>query len=119
MIDRSVRFTQLDDLTPGITELHCEALGLVTYIGRSKEGDAVVQDGDNFTTVPEVTWNLFEITRPFEPETHVRYLSEESLSKFHVDYEKFLQLDFSDGPDMIYKYQATIHIKQVYDKIDS
>lgn len=103
---------------PGITELHTDSLGLCTFVGFSAEGDAVIQHNfDNFTTIPELTWNLMEFTKPFEAETHVRYLKSEDLVKFHDDIEKIFQIELAEHKSMLYEYQATIEIKKVYNTL--
>lgn len=109
-----MRFSDIAmECQPGITEVQCEALGTVTFIGFSKEGDAVVQSNDNFTTVPEIEWNLMSFIRPFEPETHVRYLSQKGLESLHDETEKFLQIDVAETHGMMYPYQVTMTIKKI------
>jgi hypothetical protein len=101
----------------GITELYSESLGITTFIGFSKEGDAVLQtgDGDNacFTTIPELTWNLTGFVKPFEPETHVRFLSQKSLESLHNETEKFLHIDLASEYGMMYPYEVTMTIKKI------
>lgn len=118
MQDNKVRFNDLEiDCQPGITNLYNDSLGMVTFVGYSAEGDAVVQYGDNFTTIPELTWNLMGFTMPFEPETHVRYLKSEDLVKFHDDIEKIFQIELAEHKSMVYEYEAVLTIKRVYDKL--
>lgn len=113
-----VKFVDVDmDCQPGLTELYTEAMGHVIYIGKSKEGDAVVQQDDNFTTIPELTWNLMEFTIPFQPETHVRYLKSEDLVKFHDDIEKIFHIELAEHKSMLYEYEAIIEIKKVYNTL--
>ena len=55
---------------------------------------------------------------PFEPETHVRYISVDTLRGLHDDTESFLQGTLSDKADMVYQYEAVINIRRIYDKLE-
>lgn len=108
-----VRFIDLENKIPGESKLFSEAMGMVTYVGTSAEGDAIVQIGDNFTTLPEVSFNIMGFQSPFQEEFHLKYIREIDLAKLHQG-EKFLQLDLSDEADMIYEYEVAINIRKVY-----
>ena len=110
-----VRFTDLTELVPGESKLFSEAMGMVTYVGTSSEGDAIIQINDNFTTLPEVTFNIMGFQSPFEEEFHLKYIKEEDLVKFHsYETENNLQIDLSDEANMIYEYEVAIYIRKFY-----
>lgn len=114
-----VKFVDIEiECQPGITDLYTESLGMVTFVGWSAQGDAIIQIGkDGFSTIPEVTWNLMEFNRPFEAETHVRYLKQSDLELLHDDTEKIIPIELAERKSMVYQYEAVITIKKVYDKL--
>jgi hypothetical protein len=118
-MNTTIKFTDLEDCQSGITELYCEALGSVTFVGFSRQGDAVVQSNadDQVISIPEITFNLWKVQKPFEPETHVRYLKESDLVKLHESFDNIDEIELAEHKSMVYEYEATIHIKKVYDKL--
>ena len=117
-MNTTVKFTDLEDCQSGITEFYCESLGHMTFVGFSRQGDAVIQTiDDTIVSIPEITWNLSNIQKPFEPETHVRYLKESDLIKLHDSFDNICEIELAEHKSMVYQYEATIHIKKVYDKL--
>jgi hypothetical protein len=116
--NRSISFNDIPmECQSGLTELYTESLGLVTYVGFSRHGDAVIQsghDGVDITTIPELTWNLMNFVIPWEPETHVRFISEKSLEDLHGDAKNYMLADFSSVYGIMYPYEVTMHIKRIY-----
>lgn len=119
MQNTKLTFNDVHELIPGQSKVFSEAMGMVTYIGMSAEGDAVVQLGDNFTTLPEVTFNIMAFQTPFEPETHVKYAKEEDINRLHDEYGNILQINLNDSPNMIYEYEICMTIKKVYNQLGS
>lgn len=116
--EHTVKYVDLfdDDILVGQTQLYCEALGTVTFVGFSAEADAVVQKGkDEFTSIPELSWNMMDFVTPFQPETHVRYLTQADLDLLHEKKENSL-LTLALDDDLEYVYEAVINIKRIYDK---
>lgn len=115
----TIKFHEIEiGLEVGYSEVYCDAIGMATFVGWSREGDAILQKEENdFTTIPEIAWNMMNFCRPFQPETHVRYITQETLDKLHDDNENFLQGDLAMKSDMMYQYEVTLNIQKVYDKL--
>ena len=114
----TLQFVDIFEMDPGVTEVYCSALGVATFVGISKDGDAVLQlEGNEFTTIPEVSWNVMMFVEPFQPETHVKYIKEDDLKKLH-DPESFMDISLADKADMLYEYELVMNIRKVYDSYD-
>lgn len=102
--------------TAGETELHCDSLGSCIFVGISKQGDAVLQTGeDDFTTIPELAWNMMNFVIPFQSETHVRFIKQDDLNKLHEG-DSFDDVILALKEDMLYEYEVTLNIRKVYDE---
>lgn len=106
---QTIRFTQIEEqLQPGIAEVESAAIGKGTYVGKSREGDAVLQmEENNFLTINEFTWNMYDLFKPFEAETHCVYISQEALNELH---QEGAFLSYSWHPTPLHKYQVTLMI---------
>lgn len=106
-----INYQDMENLTPGMSRITCESMGECTFVGWSAEGCIVVQRESDFTTLPEIAFNLMHWRRPFEPETHVRFITEESLSILNRDHEGsdiYLSTEYT----ALHKYKVTIHINE-------
>ena len=79
MGNNSINYQDTEQLIPGISRIICESMGECTLVGWSEQGDIVVQKNDFFTALPEITFNLMCWKIPFEPETHIRYITDIQL----------------------------------------
>lgn len=114
----SISFARLEeDMVPGMSRLTCDAMGECTFVGWSKEGCAVVQKDDMFTSLPETAFNMMFWRKPFDPETHVRYITEESLALLNRDYEG-AEMFLSTEKTALHKYSVTMHIHEVEEGIE-
>jgi hypothetical protein len=109
-----IRYTDIEEeCFSGQTKLHSDAVGIFYFVGFTSKGDVVVEQQDNVLTIPEITWNMWQVTKLFEPETHIRYIKLDDLNKLHGD-ESVSNVELSDKSDMLYQYRVCLSIDKVY-----
>lgn len=99
----------ISKLTPGQSEI-INSVGNYTYVGVSKEGDIVLQEGDNITCMPELEFNLSDFKVKMEKKTFVFGINESEINQ-ELDSDKHPLVQFL--PKGEGDYVATIHIEQV------
>jgi hypothetical protein len=105
-----ISYADMEELTPGMSTIICDSMGECTFVGWSAEGCVVVQREHDFTTLPELTFNMMHWRKPFDPETHVRYISEESLHI--IQHANPVDIHLSEHPTALHRYKVTLHIHE-------
>lgn len=100
----------ISKLTPGQSEI-INSVGNYTYVGVSKEGDIVLQEGDNITCMPELEFNLSDFKVKMEKKTFVFGMTEAGFKELSDESDLWPSVQFF--PKGEGSYVATIHIEQV------
>lgn len=99
----------------GITELECEALGKCTFVGLDKHKNVIVEleEDGNIVSLPELEFNMRNFEKVFEPETHVRYITEGTLARLNDEYVE--PGGFNIKPSPLHTYKAVLTITRAWD----